>query len=138
MHRLRRPPIAGAVASLLVALAVLAPYALPDASAPTVGAYYDYGLLGGWSVLVVSLVSVVVFASGSQRRADPDVVAGATLVLSLFALLLAALWAVTVPYGVVVQITSWDWFAYHRWTLVGLTSVMVAVSLWYTSLLDLF
>lgn len=138
MHRLRLPAVAGVVASLFAALAVLAPFTLPDASAPAIGTYYGYGLLGGWSVLVVSLVAVVVFASGSQRRADPDVAAGAALVLSLSALALAVLWALAVPYEVVVQITPWDWFAYHRWALVGVTAAMVLVALWYTYVLDLF
>lgn len=137
MDPVRRPPLAGVAVSLLAALVVLLPYTLPDATTPTIGTYYGYGLLGGWSVLIVALVSVVVFASGSQRRTDPDVVAGAVLVLSLFALGLAAYWALAVPYGVVVEITPRDWFAYHRWALVGLTVVMVVVSAWYAYVLDL-
>lgn len=138
MDRLRRPPIAGLVVSLLVAVLVVVPFTLPDASVPAISTYYEYGLLGGWSVLVTALVAAVVFASGSQGRTDPDVVAGAALVLSLLALGLAAAWALAVPYSLVVEITARDWFAYHRWSLLGSTVGMVIAAGWYAFALDLF
>lgn len=139
MDRLRRPPLAGALASVVTAVLVLVPFALPEVDAPTVSEYYGYGLLGGWSVLVVALVAAVAFASGSERRTDPDVVAGATLVFGLLALLLATWWAMAVPYDdLIVVMTDRELFTYHRHALVGSAAAMVVASAWYAYALDLF
>lgn len=138
MDRLRLPALAGTLASLLAAAAVLVPYLLADAGAETIATYYDFGLVTGMTVLVVALVTVVVFASGWRGRSDPATAAGAALGLGLVATLLAASWALAVPYDVVVQLTAEEWFEYHRWAVVGSSAGMVLCGLWYAYVLRLF
>lgn len=137
MDRLQRPAAAGLVLSMLTVLTALFPYLLSDLEATEVGSYYDYGLLGGWSVLVVAVVAVVVFASAYQRRSDPATAAGAGLVLGLAATVLALVWAFAVPYGVVVQLPTGAWFEYHRWLLVFFSVGIALAGGWYAATQDL-
>lgn len=138
MDRLRLPALLGTVVSLLAAVAVLLPYALVDAGPDTIATYYDFGLLTGLTVLVIALVTVVVFASGWRGRADPAIAAGAALGLGIVATLLAASWALAVPYDVVVQLTTEEWFERHRWAVLGSSVGMVCCGLWYAYVLRLF
>ncbi|AGN00876.1 hypothetical protein L593_04635 [Salinarchaeum sp. Harcht-Bsk1] len=138
MDRLRLPALAGTVVSLLTAVAVLVPYVLADAGADTIATYYDFGLVTGLTVLMVALVTLVVFASGWRGRSDPATAAGAALGLGFVATLLAASWALAVPYDVVVQLTTESWFEYHRWAVVGSSVAMVVCGLWYAYVLRLF
>jgi len=137
MDRLRLPALAGTVVSLLAAVAVLVPYVLADAGADTVATYYDFGLVSGLTVLMVALVTVVVFASGWRGRSDPATAAGAALGLGFVATLLAASWALAVPYDVVVQLTAEEWFEYHRWAVLGSSIAMAVCGLWYAAALRL-
>lgn len=133
MDRLERPATAGLLASVLTALAVLVPYALPGIDGRAVETYYGYGLLGGWSVLIVALVAVVVFAAGRQRRSDPATAAGAGLSLGVVATVLAAAWAFQVPRSVVTQVETHSLFVYHRWVLVAASIAIVLAGAWYAS-----
>lgn len=133
MDRFQLPAAAGLVASALTVCGALFPYVLPDLDATAVGSYYDYGLLGAWSVLVIAVVAVVVFAAAHQRRSDPATAAGAGLVLGAVATALAALWAFAVPYEVVVQLQTGAWFEYHRWLLLLTASGIAIAGAWFAS-----
>lgn len=138
VDRLRLPATIGAVASLVVAILVLLPYFLPEAGPEAISTYYDFGIVGGLTILLIALVTVVVFAAGWRGRSDPATAAGTALGLGLVATLLAASWALAVPYGVVVQLTTETWFEHHRWAVVGGSLAMAVCGVWYASVLRLF
>lgn len=136
MDRLELPATAGLLAAIATVIAVLVPY--PTIGSGAVATYYEYGLLGGWSVLVLAVVAAVVFASARQRRADPATSAGAGLVLGIAATALAAYWALAVPYGVIGQFEVDPSFRWHRWALLATSSAIAVAGLWYSSAQDLF
>lgn len=138
MDRQRLPAAAGAVVSLLAAVLVVVPYLLPDAGPDSIATYYDFGFLGGLTVLIVALVAVVVFAAGQRGRSEPAVAAGAGLGLAVVAVVLAASWAMAVPYDVVVGITTEEWFEYHRYSVLASTIAMTVCGTWYAYALRLF
>lgn len=131
MDRFQRPAVVGLAFAVLTVVAALVPYLLPSLGQSAVDTYYDYGLLGAWSVLVVAAVAIVVFASVYRRRSDPATAAGAGLVLGLAATALAALWVFAVPYDVVVQLSTTSLFEYHRWVLLASSFGIALAGAWY-------
>lgn len=138
MDRLRLPPTVGLVGGLLAALFVVAPYALPDATAVEVNDYYGYGLAGPWLVLICGLLAVVVFASGREERTEHDTVAGAGLALGIAMVLFGLFWSVSVPFESIRPVTANWWFEYHRWTVVGSSLIVPIAGAWYARELELF
>ena len=137
MARQHAPAAAGLGCAVLSVFLVLVPYALPGLDATAVGAYYEYGLLGAWSVLVLAAVAVVVFASALQQRSDPATAAGAGLGLGVAATLLALAWVLALPYEVVAQLPTEQWFEYHRFAVLA-SAIGIALSgLWFAADLDL-
>mgnify|MGYP000259315895 CR=1 FL=1 len=134
----RLPATVGTVVSLLAAIVLLVPYALADAGASSIATYYDFGLVGGLTVMIIALVAAVVFASGQRGRSDPATAAGAGLGLGFVATMLALSWALAVPTDVVLGITAEEWFEFHRWAVVGSTAAMVLCGVWYAYALRLF
>lgn len=137
MDVLRLPAMVGTAASLFVAATILVPYVALDAGGSSIAAYYDYGPLTAVSVLVLGLVTAVVFASGSQGRADPATAAGTALGLGVVTTVVAALWAIAVPYEFVTGFTTAEWFEYHRWTVVGAAGTVAGCGVWYSYMLGL-
>lgn len=135
MDGTRVAPLVGIVGCLLVLLALVAPYLVADAGA--VGTYYGTGainpLIGGLFCAVV----VIVFAAGRARRTDPATAAGVALVFGTLIAGLSLAWAVTVPEGVVFQLSTSSLFELHRWTLAAASLVIPAGGLWYVSALGL-
>lgn len=141
MDDVRAAPTAGIVACLLV-LAVLAlPYLLVERGAG-VGAYYAAGVVPPFVAGLFALVCVIVFAAGREERSDPALVAGASLAFGLFTVFISALWAVTVPESVVLQLGEVSDLAAtllvaHRYLLVVASAGVPASAAWYAWILEL-
>lgn len=136
MASVRRPPTAGIAASLVTLAVVVVPIGLVDGST-AFGAYYGGGAVNGLAVGLFAIVATVVFAAGREERSSPDLVAGATLVLGLFAFVLALVWALTVPEELIFQLGTATVMEHHRWALVVATLGMPASALWYARALRL-
>lgn len=132
MADLRTPPTLGIVACLLVIVTVAAPYVLlSDAGAGGLPAYYDHGPVGPWVVTLLAIVALVAFAAGREERSDPLIIAGATLVMGLFIVGTATLWALSVPTAFVQQLGTESWLEYHRWALVTTAALVPIAGGWY-------
>lgn len=136
MEATRLAPTVGIVASLAVLFVLSVPYALVE-QAGAVGTYYAEGGLNPLVLVLFALVAVVVFAAGRQERSAPDLVAGVTLVLGLFMLGIAGLWAVTVPESLVVQLSTTTVLQFHRGALVLVTLVVPLSAGWYARALGI-
>lgn len=141
MDDVKAAPTAGIVGCLLVLLVLAAPYLLVDEPS-AVGAYYGAGAITPLAAGLFALVGVIVFAAGREERSDPSLVAGAGLVFGLFIFLICALWAVTVPGSVAVQLGTASDFAatlleVHRWLLAVVSVVIPASAGWYARVLRL-
>lgn len=136
MDRTRLPPTVG-VAAALVVLGVLAiPFLVVDTAAAAT--YYGGGDVNGLGVGLFALIAIVVFAAGREERSDPQLVAGATLALGTFAVVLAVLWSVSVPTGLITQLSTLTVLVYHRALLVAATAAMPVSAAWYARTLGIF
>lgn len=130
MDDLRLAPTVGLVASLAVLVLLVVPFlAVEQGSA--VGVYYGAGSVNGLAVALFAGVAVIAFAAGREGRTAPDLAAGVTIVLGLFAFVLGLVWALTVPRDVVTQLSTAAWLEYHPWAVVLVTLVMPAAAAWY-------
>jgi hypothetical protein len=96
----------------------------------------------------MALVAVIVFAAGREDRTDPDTAAGAAVGLGTVVFLVAALWAVTVPADVPLQLTTdrpvvgplttATIVEYHRWVLAVVAVLPAVAAAWYAKALRLF
>jgi hypothetical protein len=127
---LRIPPTVGVAVSLLVIGVVAGPIVVLS-NPGGLGAYYASGLVGGWGVALLAIVTVVAFAAGRQRRSDPETVAGATLVVGIAMTVLGLQWALAVDPSVLQSSTTAAWMANHRWAVVGTSLGVPAVAVWY-------
>jgi hypothetical protein len=126
------PPTVGALACLATLVAVLAPYLLlPAQETAGLGVYYRFGVVGPWAVALFALVGAVAFLSGREARADPGLVAGATLVVGVAMVLAALQWALAVDTTVLQSITTADWIDAHRWLVAGAAAVVPVAATWY-------
>ena len=146
MDSRRAAPAAGIVASLAFVALLAVPYlVVEDASA--VGSYYGAGALTPWAAGLMALVAVVVFAAGREDRTAPDTAAGAAVGLGAVVLLVTAVWALTVPADVPLQLTTDDPLVgplttgtvveYHRWALAAAGVLPLAAAAWYARALRL-
>lgn len=131
MQGRRLAPIAGIVASLAPVGLVVAPYFVVDSLA--VGTYYDVTVLGPWLVALFGVVTVIVLLAGVQDRTAPATVAGASLVFGTVMVLIAAIWALSVPEGLVEQLGTVEALTYHRWALLVVSSLVPASAAWYAA-----
>lgn len=146
MDRIRRPATAGVLASLATLVVALSPYAHPELTAALIHdadavaetqPYYGYGLLGGWSVVPLAAIGVVVFASGRQRRTDPSTAAGAGLGVGIAATILSLYWWLALPSDFLAAYVTDPIFVFHPELLV-LSSLSIAVAgVWYARALEL-
>lgn len=136
MDGTRMAPLLGIIGSLTVLVALIAPY-LVVADSGAVGTYYGAGainpLIGG----LFCAVTIIVFAAGRAERTDPATAAGVTLVFGLIVAGLSAAWAVTVPDGVVFQLSETDLIAFHRWVLAAVSLAVPVGGVWYAWALSL-
>lgn len=145
MEGRRLAPTLGIVASLAVVALLLVPYGILDAT--DAGTYYDAGVLSPWLGGLLALVAIVVFAAGREDRTDPAQAAGIGLGLGIAIVLIAALWAVTVPSEVPLQLTTdetlvgplstADVLETHRWLLALAAAIVPATGAWYARTLGL-
>ena len=145
MEDRRLAPTVGIVASLLVVVLLAVPYGVVDGEA--VANYYGAGVLSPWVGGLLALVAVVVFAAGREDRTDPETAAGFGLGLGLAALTVFALWAVTVPAEIPLQLTTDEPLVgplttgtvveYHRWVTAGAALLIPAAGAWYARALRL-
>jgi hypothetical protein len=113
----------GACVALLVALGV--PYVAISGGETVLGAYYASGLVGAGGVAFLALLTAVVFLSGTRGTADPDLVAGISLVLGVVTFVLAVLWATAVDETLLFNLpASAAWITNHRWVVVALAAVV--------------
>lgn len=127
-------PSLGVAATLAVVFLVVAPYFVVSELA--VGRYYGVTFVGPWLLVVFGSVVAFAFVGTMQDRADALTVAGVTLGLGIVMTLIAAVWAFSVPGGLVAGLSRVDLLAYHRWAVVGVTLVVPASAIWYA--MDLF
>jgi hypothetical protein len=146
MESRRLAPTLGIVASLAVVGLLVVPYAVVDGGA--VANYYAAGALSPWVGGLLALVAIVVFAAGREDRTEPETAAGVGVGLGLAAFVVAALWAVTVPGEVPLQLTtdrplvgpltSGTVIEYHRWVAAAAALLVPAAGVWYAKALRLF
>ncbi len=138
MDRMRLAPLVGIVACLLYAGLLVVPYLLVRTSPGTaVGTYYGTGELNPAVGGLFALVALIVFAAGREGRTDPGFAAGVSLVLGLFMCAIAFVWALTVPFEVVVGIDAPRYITAHRWALGAVGAVVLLAGGWWAATLDL-
>lgn len=137
MEATRLAPTVGIVASLAVLVVLVIPYLVVDATG-SVGAYYAVGSGNALAVGLFAIISIIVLAAGREGRSSPDVVSGAALVLGLFMVTMATLWAVTIPTGFVAQMTTETLLQYHSGALVVVSALVPLSAAWYARALRIF
>ena len=130
MDQVRLAPLVGIGAAIVVLLLLAGPYMLVE-PASAIGTYYGTGAITPLLAGLFALLSIVIFAAGRQDRTDPALAAGATLVMGVFALVIALAWALTVPRSVVTQMSTAQIIVYHRAALVLGTLGLPLAAGWY-------
>lgn len=136
MENARLAPLVGIAAAVGVLAVLVAPFLVVQPSS-AIGTYYGTGAITPYITGLFALLSVVVFAAGREDRTDPAMAAGATLVMGVFALVVAALWALTVPIEVVTGMGTATVMEYHRFALVVVALAMPVAAAWYARALRL-
>lgn len=122
----RIAPYVGAVACLVLAAVLSAPYFLIDGQQELLTAYYSAGPIGVVTAIFLSILGVVIFLSSVRGRADAALVSGIMLAAGLAIFGITALWALSMEPAIVDNILALDsttsWLAVHRWIalVVGL------------------
>ena len=133
----RLAPTVGIVASILVVVVLVAPFAALE-STTIANSYYALGALNPYVVGLFALVTLIVCAAGREERTDPQTAAGVALAFGVFAAIAALLWAVTVDVEVLFSLTTVAELEYHRWVLTALAFALPASAAWYARALRLF
>lgn len=119
----------GAAACLAVALVLVVPALVVEAPEHLVRDYYTAGPTGAAGVGFFAAVGVVVFLSGERGRADPPLVAGLASVLGVALVVLAGIWALSLPDTLVFSFPAeYDWIQYHRYVVLALSLVVLAAA----------
>nr|WP_049987113.1 hypothetical protein [Halobellus rufus] len=120
-------PKVGAVACLLLAVAVFAPALVITTSGTGVAAYYAAGPFGVSIVGALALFTVIVLLAGAQERSDPVTLSGVALVAGLAMLLFSLVWALSIDSTLLFSFPAeYAWIENHRWVVVG-SAALVAV-----------
>lgn len=140
MDRAQAAATVGAVACLLTAVAVAAPFFLVAGEQfDLVGAYYAQGAVSPLALGLLGLVGAIIFAAGREGRSDPDLVAGIMLAVGLFSVVAAAQWALA--YDPAAFFGSEDpptgLLGAHRWSVVAASGLVAVAAGWYARALDL-
>ena len=131
MQNRRLAPLVGIAASLVAVALVLAPYLVVNSLSVTT--YYGTAILGPWLIALFGLVTTIALLAGVQGRTDDATVAGASLVFGTVMVLVAAIWAFSVPEGLVEGLGQVEMLSYHRWALLVITAVVPVSAAWYAS-----
>jgi hypothetical protein len=131
MKSVRTAPLVAIAGCLLVAVALILPYTFETAAGTTVGLYYSSGAVNPLVAGLFALIAVIITAAGREERTDPLLAAGVGLVLGVFVLVIAALWALTVPQDVWVGIAESELGKQHRWGVVAAAVVTPLAELWW-------
>lgn len=138
MQQTRLAPLVGIAGCVLVLVVAAAPYWLVETAPGTaVGTYYGTGAVNPLVGVLFALLSLIVLAAGREARTDPGLAAGVALTLGLFLVVVAALWALTVPEGVVGGLSENALLEHHRWALVASGLPIPIASAWWARTLDL-
>ena len=123
----RHAPSIGLLACVALLVSLIVPYVvLPETTHAGLGVYYEQGWFGPLVIGAFAAVAVVAFGAALRERADPATIAGASLVLGAFLLVMSLQWALAVPDGLVRSISTEAWLEYHRWLVVTLAGVVLA------------
>lgn len=124
----------GILAFLLTAGAVAAPYVLlaPDLVG-TVQDYYANGAVTPFAPGLLGLIGAIVFASGRERRSDPDLVAGITLAIGVFSFVVALQWALAFRPDLVASTEALEFMSTHRWSVPAGALLETVTALWYAA-----
>ena len=136
MDGTRVAPQVGIGGCLLVLLALAAPY-LAVTETGAVGTYYGAGAINPLVGGLFCAVAIIVFAAGRTGRTDSATAAGVALVFGVLVAGLSFAWAVTVPEGLVFQLSETTLIEYHRWVLAVVSLVVPIGGLWYSRALGL-
>lgn len=131
MNKERAAGWLGILASIALVILTFLPYVVGRTAA--VGAYYAVGFGSPLLAALFALIAIIAFAAGLYRRSDPALIAGVTVVLGLFILLLAVTWAVAVTPELIGGVTAIDAARHHRWLLVGVSLAITVAAATYTS-----
>ena len=122
----RHAPTIGLLACVALLLSLIVPYVvLPETTHAGLGVYYEQGWFGPLVIGAFAAVAVVAFGAALRNRADPATIAGASLVLGTFLLVMSFQWALAVPDEFVRSISNEAWLEYHRWLVVTLAAVVL-------------
>lgn len=125
-------PTVGVLACVVLLVTLGLPYVLISEGGATLGDYYASGPVGAGGIAFLAVLTVVVFLSGTRGTADPDVVAGITLVLGIVILALAVLWATAVDETLLFNLpASAAWITSHRWAVVGIAAAVPVSAVGY-------
>lgn len=138
MDRTRLAPLVGIVGCLLVVVLLAAPYVAVRTSPGTaVGIYYSAGAINPLVAGLFAFVGLIIVAAGREERTAPDLAAGVALALGTFVFGLTALWAVTVPPGVVFDMDAPAIIQHHRWATTAVAAVIPLSGVWWARTLGL-
>lgn len=122
----------GIVAFVLTGGAVVAPYLLlPADQLDGVAAYYGVGAVSPLLVGVLGLLGAIVFAAGREDRSDPDLVAGITLVIGVFSLVVGLQWALSFYPVTGASTATLEFMSDHRWTVPAGGALEALAAYWY-------
>jgi hypothetical protein len=125
MERERLAPYLGAVACLILAALLSAPYLVIESQPQLLGDYYSAGPLGIGGALFLATLGVVIFLSSVRGRADPELVAGIMLVVGVTIFGLTALWALAIDSTLLFSFPAEaSWIEYHPWASLAISGVV--------------
>jgi len=125
----------GVAAAALALVLTAVPYAVTGPTA--ISAYYSVGLVSPVFVSLLSVVGAITLLSAAKRRSDPALAAGIAVTVAAFAVVLALLWAVPAHEvalsidlrgGSAFGVDATAWFAYHPYSVVLATLVLVGAA----------
>ncbi|QPV63554.1 hypothetical protein I7X12_02660 [Halosimplex litoreum] len=138
MKQTRLAPLVGVVGCLLVLVSLGLPYVLVrTAVGSAVGTYYGEGALNPLVGGFFALVAAIVLAAGRDERTDPPLAAGVGIALGFFVVVVVAVWAVTVPVGVIGGMDGPAALSSHRWATLVVAALIPVASLWWSRTLGL-
>ncbi|ELZ22270.1 hypothetical protein C475_17198 [Halosimplex carlsbadense 2-9-1] len=138
MKQTRLAPLVGVVGCLLVLVSLGLPYVLVrTAVGSAVGTYYGAGALNPLVGGVFALVAAIILAAGRDERTDPPLAAGVGIALGFFVVVALAVWAVTLPVGVVGGMDAPAVLSSHRWATTAVAALIPGASIWWSRTLGL-